>query len=149
MDLKLFALDVCLLIGSACTQDNRSLYTGVGSNLNSTEIPRLDVPLQNLIDDASDDSSISMLSGNYVLSEPLHISKNITLTGYHSVCQGTAGPASLVPRCSKTYQIISMTTILRFPGGIVVATDNTLAVEGYHLVQRAHMGKEQMDEALG
>ena len=98
MDLKLFALATCLLIGGACAQDNldyNSLYTGLndsevgsdpnfGSNLKITELvslPRLDVSLQKLIDDASDDSSITVPSGSYVLSEPLHINKNITLTG--------------------------------------------------------------------
>ena len=74
MDLKLFALAACFLIGSAYAQDNQdynSLYTSsndsgvgsdpnIGSNLNSTELPRLDVSLQKLIDDASDGSSITV-----------------------------------------------------------------------------------------
>jgi len=92
MDLKLFSLTACLLIGGACAHDNQdynSLYAslndfGIGSNLNSTELgslPRLDVSLQQLIDDASDGSSIRIPLGGYVLSEPIYINKNITLTG--------------------------------------------------------------------
>lgn len=46
-----------------------------------TDLPRLEVSLQKLVDDASDGSSITIDLGNYVLSEPLHINKNITLVG--------------------------------------------------------------------
>ncbi len=90
MDLKLFALATCILIGGTCAQDSldyNSHYTGltgVGSRLNITELvslPRLDVSLQTLIDGAPDNSSITIDRGRYVLSEPLHISKNITLVG--------------------------------------------------------------------
>jgi hypothetical protein len=55
---------------------------GVGSSLNSTGPayqPGSDI--QKLIDDAPDGSSIPIPSGNYVLSDPLHISKNVILTG--------------------------------------------------------------------
>jgi hypothetical protein len=63
-------------------QDNQSLYTGlIGIGSNSTELPRLDVPLQRLIDDAKDGSSITIPLDSYKLSEQLHISKNITLIG--------------------------------------------------------------------
>ena len=70
MNLKLFALATCLLIGGACAKDNQdydSLYTsldGADSNLNSTElssVPRLGVPLQKLVDDAQDGSSVRYL----------------------------------------------------------------------------------------
>jgi hypothetical protein len=90
MDLKLFALATCLLIGGTCAQDNLDYNThytglaGIGSSMNSTELislPRLDASLQTLIDGASDGSSITIDRGRYVLSAPLHISKNITLIG--------------------------------------------------------------------
>jgi len=95
MDLKSFVLVACFLIGNACAQDNQSLYTGlnnsdvssspnVGYSLNSTDLTtlsRLDVSLQKIIEDAPDNSSIPIPSGSYILSEPLHINKNITLTG--------------------------------------------------------------------
>jgi hypothetical protein len=79
MGLKLFALTVYLLIGSACAQGHD--LNDLGSNLNSTELLRLDVPLQKLIDDASDGSSITIPLADYNLSEPLCINKNVTLTG--------------------------------------------------------------------
>jgi hypothetical protein len=85
--LKLLALATCLLISGAYAQDNQSLYTGligVGSNLNSTELgylPRADVPLQTLIDKTSDGATVTVTLANYALSQPLRISKNITLVG--------------------------------------------------------------------
>ena len=90
MGLRLFALGSCLLIGGTCAQDGQDydgLYTSlteIGSSLNSTELvslPILDVSLQKVIDGAPDNSSIPIPSGNYVLSEPLHVNKNMTLTG--------------------------------------------------------------------
>ena len=93
MNLKLFALAACFLIGSACAQTDQDYYglctglTEIGSSMDSTDrvsLPRLDVSLQQLIDDASDGSSILIPSGGYDLSEPLHeplhISKSITFT---------------------------------------------------------------------
>ncbi len=98
MNLKMFTL--CILIGNACISICTALNDSgvgsdpnIGSNLNSTELPRLDVSLQKLIDDASDGSSITVGLGNYVLSQPLHISKNITLIGSPFVAvdgQGTS-----------------------------------------------------------
>ena len=93
MDFKPFALIACLLIGNACAQGNQSLYTGlnnsdigsspnVGYILNRTDpatLARLDVSLQKIIDDASDNSSTPIPSGNYILSESLHVNKSITL----------------------------------------------------------------------
>jgi hypothetical protein len=87
MDLKLLALTACVLIGGSCAQDNQSIYTGstgVGSNQNSTELgslPGLGVSLQKHIDDASGGSSIRIPLNSYVLSGPLHITKNMTLVG--------------------------------------------------------------------
>ena len=55
---------------------------GIGFSLNSTELgslPRSDVSLQKLIDDAQDGSSITIPQGSYGLRGPLHINKNITL----------------------------------------------------------------------
>ena len=89
MDLKLFVLSACLLVGGACAQDNqdyKSHYAGlddfgVGSSLNSTGSayqPGSDI--QKLIDDAPEGSSIEMPADHYVLAEPLHINKNVTIT---------------------------------------------------------------------
>jgi hypothetical protein len=89
MDLKKCVL--CVLIGiaciSLCTALNDSAIGSspdIGSNLNSTELgsrPMLDIYfLQKLVDDASDGSSVT-IKDDYVSSVPLHIDKNITLTG--------------------------------------------------------------------
>jgi hypothetical protein len=125
MDLKLFALTACLLIGSACAQDNQdhdSLYTSlndsgigpdlnVGSDLDSTELgslPRLDVSfLQKLIDDASDGSSM-ITSGIFVLSGPLIINKNMTLIGSPLAVIDAHGTSQMLqidnPRASLTVE---------------------------------------------
>lgn len=130
MNLKLFSLAVCLLIGSACAQDYG--LNDLGSNLNSTELPRLDVPLQKLIDDASEGSSIRIPLGRYNLSEPLHINKNMTLVGSPFAYIDAQGTSQILqidnPKASVTIKNFLLMHGSRDYGGAIASQAKSLTI---------------------
>jgi hypothetical protein len=84
MNLMLFVLAACLLANSAYAQDDQSsglndFRTDFISN--STELPRSNLSLQMLIDNAEDGTTVNVPQATYALSQPLSIIKNITLVG--------------------------------------------------------------------
>ncbi|MGE5373395.1 MAG: right-handed parallel beta-helix repeat-containing protein [Phycisphaerales bacterium] len=113
MGLKLLTLTACLIIGSACAQD---------------------VSLQKLIDDANDSSSIPIPSGGYVLSEPLHINKNITLVGSPFAYIDARGASQILqadnPKANVTIVNILFMNGSGDYGGAIASQAKSLTIKG-------------------